>query len=785
MSNKPISLDDLVKANKTQFDTIFSKQMDESDLRDTTHASGGQEKSSGIPIEEELTEPSQNISGILTQRYGENWSHEIVEHSVENNEVRVRCKLTVNDVTHVQFGTARNTGNIGIALQRATENALARCYRELVPDLEVETDDPHVSPLSRIREISSGPTQAQRLRAISRSQMARQKRRDKGIDTITLDLIENALKNALQEMDAVLLRSAISPAIREQRDESSMITDHKGRMVAGQFGSYIAEMLRENSFDFSPGDVILQSDPYKCSGAVSHINDWIVLVPIFHEGTLVGFSSMFGHIVDVGGPVAGSMSVAASSIFGEGLKIPPIKIYDQGNINQAALDLVLNNTRTPEMNSRDLMAIVAGSRAGEARVLELCDRFGRQTYLQVCERILSRTRQTMKQLIIKNLPTEPQSFEDFVDDDGCGNGPFKMKLTVWREEDNAYFDWTGTSDQAPGAINCYLHEGMFKMFVGAYMMTFEPQMALNEGFYDLIHVTMPKGSLVQPKFPAALGGRAQVLARQFDVLAGLLAHHDPETSAAAGYGTRPQFHYSGVDEEGNALRFSEILFGGIPGRPVGDGIDGHSLSPTVKNIPTETLENDYPIVIERYASVCDSGGAGKHRGGNGLEKVYRLLEPGEISIQDDRHRTQPWGLLGGKPGACSEKWIVHKDGARKPLPSKVDQVPVYPGDRIIFRTAGAGGWGDPLERDAEAVCRDVARRLVSVKSAEDDYGVIINRNTLMIDLRSTEELRQRMKSTRAPLGLFDFGKNITGEWGRDSSPLPVAWTGTDRMLNRV
>ena len=317
------------------------------------------------------------------------------------------------------------------------------------------------------------------------------------------------------------------------------------------------------------------------------------------------------------------------------------------------------------------------------------------------------------------------------------------------------------------------------------MMTFEPQILLNEGFYDLIHVTMPKGSLVQPKFPAALGGRAQVLARQFDVLAGLLAHHDPETSAAAGYGTRPQFHYSGVDEEGNALRFSEILFGGIPGRPVGDGIDGHSLSPTVKNIPTETLENDYPIVIERYASVCDSGGAGKHRGGNGLEKVYRLLEPGEISIQDDRHRTQPWGLLGGKPGACSEKWIVHKDGARKPLPSKVDQVPVYPGDRIIFRTAGAGGWGDPLERDAEAVCRDVARQLVSVKSAEDDYGVIINRNTLMIDLRSTEELRQRMKSTRAPLGLFDFGKNITGEWGRDSLPLPVAWTGTDRMLNRV
>ncbi|HIG14663.1 MAG TPA: hydantoinase B/oxoprolinase family protein, partial [Gammaproteobacteria bacterium] len=336
-------------------------------------------------------------------------------------------------------------------------------------------------------------------RSVSRSQLARQKQRNKEIDTITLDLIENALKSTLQEMDAVLLRSAISPAIREQYDESSMIADHKGHMVAGHFGSYIAEMLRDNTFDFSPGDVILQSDPYKSGGAVSHINDWMVLIPIFYDQSLVGYSSMFGHMVDVGGPVAGSASVSANSIFGEGVKIPPIKIYDKGNINQAALDLVLNNTRTPQMNYRDLMAIVAGSRLGEAQVLELCDRFGRQTYTHACGQLLSRTRQTMKQLIINTLPTEPLSFEDFVDDDGCGNGPFKMRLTVWREEDNAYFDWTGTSNQAPGAINFYLHKGMFKMFVGACLIVnFEPQMLLNEGFYDLIHVTLPKGSLVQP-----------------------------------------------------------------------------------------------------------------------------------------------------------------------------------------------------------------------------------------------------------------------------------------------
>jgi N-methylhydantoinase B len=315
---------------------------------------------------------------------------------------------------------------------------------------------------------------------------------------------------------------------------------------------------------------------------------------------------------------------------------------------------------------------------------------------------------------------------------------------------------------------------MFKMFVGTCLiMNFEPQMLLNEGFYDLIHVTLPKGSLVQPKFPAALGARAQVLARHFDILAGLLGHLDPNMAAAAGYGTRPKFDYSGIDEDGNAFRFSETLAGGLPGRPSGEGIDGHSLTPSVRNTPTEIIENYYPIVIERYASICDSGGAGKHRGGNGLEKIYRVLEPGAISIQDDRQQSQPWGLLGGKPGSCSEKWIIHKDGTQKSLPSKIDQVQVYPGDRIVFRTAGAGGWGDPLERDAESVCRDVVRQLVSAASAESDYGVFVNNDTWTIDRRRTEELRQRMKSTRAPLGLFDFGKKVTGQWGEDSSPISV------------
>ena len=410
-----------------------------------------------------------------------------------------------------------------------------------------------------------------------------------GLDPITLDLIENALRNARHEMDAVLFRSAMSPVIREQHDEFPMITDPEGRMIVGQFGSYIPEMLADQAFELAPGDVVLQSDPYKCGGAISHINDWMVLLPIFHQGQLIGFSSMFGHMMDVGGPVPCSMPTAATSIFGEGLRIPPVKIYERGELNRAALDIIMNNTRTPEMNLSDLMAIIAGCRAGERRVIEICERFGPDVYRRACTALLARTERAMRKLIVQNLPEEPRTFEDFIDDDGCGNGPFRLKLTVWREGEHAWFDWTGTSPQAPGPVNFYLHEGMFKMFIGVYMiMVFDPQILFNDGFYDIIHVTLPKGSLLHPDFPAPLGSRTHALARQFDVLGGALSRNAPEMATAAGYGSSPHFLYSGKDAEERPFQLMEILYGGIPGRPIGDGMDGHSWWPLFENIPPST-----------------------------------------------------------------------------------------------------------------------------------------------------------------------------------------------------
>ena len=753
---RSVSLDDLLKANKAQFDSVFAAQMRDTGLVSVTHRPATAEDLVSASLGVRAVVDGDDSTALLDGRFGEGWSSEVVEHKTEGGSVTVLCKLVVDGVSKMQFGAARINGDQGAALQRATDEALKKCAalfgpREGLPEAEAG------GPAARPQEAPAAGAQPD---AAVPSLAAPTSR---ALDTITLDLIENALRNARHEMDAVLFRSAMSPVIREQHDEFPMITDPKGRMIVGQFGSYVAEMLREQNMQVDPGDVIFNNDPFKCGGAISHINDWLVLVPIFHGNELVGFSSMFGHMMDVGGWVPGSMPTAATSIFGEGIRIPPIKIYAKGEINKAALGIIMNNTRTPEMNYSDLMAIIAGCRAGEKRVIQICDRFGKDTYIQACEALLERTNRAMRQLIVQNLPNEPQSFEDYVDDDGCGNGPFKMKLTVWREGDEAFFDWTGTSDQAPGPINFFLNEGMFKMFIGVYMiMVFDPQILFNDGFYDLIHVTLPKGSLVHPEFPAALGCRTHALARQFDVLGGALSKNAPEMATAAGYGSSPHFLYSGVDGDGRPFQLMEILFGGIPGRPVGDGMDGHSWWPLFENIPTEYLETYYPMIIENYTTLADTGGAGRHRGGNGVEKVYLLLENGEISIHDDRHLTQPWGILGGQPGACSEKWLEKEDGSREPLPSKVDNVRVRGGDRIIFRTAGGGGWGDPLEREPAKVRGDVVRGLLTVGAAQERYGVVIGSVGLTIDDRATQELREKLKGNRGTLPVFDFGAQPSG-----------------------
>jgi N-methylhydantoinase B len=585
--------------------------------------------------------------------------------------------------------------------------------------------------------------------------------RDHDIDHVTLDIIENTLSNARFEMDRVLETTAISPVIREQSDQFPLIADRHGRMVIGQFGSAIATILRNSPYEASDlvdGDVIALNDPYMCEGAISHCPDFLILRPIFYEDDLVGYASQWGNLMDVGGTAPGSMPISAQSIYYEGIRMPPIKLYAAGQLNEEALRMFCHNTRTPKMVEADIKAIAAGTAAGAARVRELCARFGKDTYLEACDAMLDRTRSGLIELIRTHLPDgERFEFTDYADDDGLGNGPIKLHMEMWRDGDTMNVDWTGSSGQVPGSVNFYLNPEMFKMFMGVFLiMAFSPDLVFNDGYYDLINVTLPEKSILRPEFPAPVGNRLGLMARQFDVVGAVFSKALAQFAVSGGYGTSPNFVFAGTDENGEDFQVLEILYGGIPARPVGDGLDGHSWWPMFKAVPTEYLEKYYPIEIESYRARTDSGGAGYHRGGHGVAKTYRFLSDGTISFQDDRAVTFPWGYNGGQYGMSSEKLLIHADGSEEQLPSKVETVPIVKGARLVFSTAGAGGQGDPLDREPERTAEDVHRGLVSVGAAAAEYGVIVS-PTGEIDAEATERERARMREEREDPPEFDFG----------------------------
>lgn len=580
------------------------------------------------------------------------------------------------------------------------------------------------------------------------------------VDPVTLDILENALRNARIEMDATLFRTAMSPGIREQGDAFPLIADHKGQMVVGQFGSFINGFLDEYNGEIEEGDMIWLSDPYSCQGAVSHNNDWLILLPIFRKGRLVSWAAMFGHQTDVGGKVPGSLPTDGGSIFEEGVRIPPVKIYKKGVYQQDIVDLVIHQVRMPAWCRSDLNALIASCRMAERRVHEMCERFGDDVYIASTQELLGRNHRAMKHLLETSVGEEKVSFEDYLCDDGVGYGPYKIKCTMWREGDKTILDFEGTDPQSASSINFYLNENMFKMFFGIYMiMVFDPQILFNDGFYDLVEVRIPEGSMLKPKFPAALSCRTHALGRIFDVLGALLGQRTPEFLNAAGFSSSPHLMFSGFDKNtGDWFQLFQIGFGGIPGRPMGDGPDGHSLWPGFTNVPNEFLERYFPMRIETYATVPDSGGAGLNRGGNAIIMSYRFLQTGTISIHDDRWFTYPWGVNGGEPGMRAKKIIERADGTEEILGNKVDNIEVHEGDLLHYITWGGGGWGDPLERDPALLELELKRGLVT-KDGALRYGVVLD-NHGKVDTAATETLRGDMRSGRGELPLFNAGPDI-------------------------
>ena len=328
--------------------------------------------------------------------------------------------------------------------------------------------------------------------------------REHDIDHVTLDIIENALKNIRHEMDRVLVTTAVSPVIREQADEFPLIADRKGRMIVGQFGSPVDTVLENSPYtleELKDGDVIALNDPYMMEGSTSHLPDILLVRPIFYEDDHIGYALQWGNLMDVGGSTAGSIPIDARSIYEEGVRMPPVKLYDGGKLNEEVLRFFCHNSRTPRETRADVMAIAAGTAAGAQRVKDICDRFGKDTYLEACDALLARTRTSIIGLIRQLIPEgERFEFEDYTDDDGLGNGPIKLRLAMWREGDALHLDWTGTDAQVPGPVNFLLNKEMFQMFAGVFLISaVDPTILFNDGYADIIKVNIPDGTRPAPE----------------------------------------------------------------------------------------------------------------------------------------------------------------------------------------------------------------------------------------------------------------------------------------------
>ncbi|KAJ1327652.1 5-oxoprolinase (ATP-hydrolyzing) [Microdochium nivale] len=603
-------------------------------------------------------------------------------------------------------------------------------------------------------------------------------------------LVGSALQAVRIEMDTLVLRCSMSPGIREQQDEFNVVTNSKGQMLVGQFGSFIEQFLEGWSTTggtIDEGDIFITNDPYQTTGAVSHLNDVIVILPIFHSHKLVGWSANFGHLSDVGGKVPGSMSISSCSIFEDGVQIPPIKLYKKGVYNNDIIELLCRNSRMPDWYRSDIAALVSSCKTAGARVCELIDRFGYELYDASCNELLKRNQLAVSKLIETQFGDEEAVFTDFVDDDGAGTGPYAVKCKMSKVNGKLRFDFDGTSAQSNTSLNYYLAPTLFKMFVGYYLLAvFDPHCVVNEGLYDFIEVLIPDGSILKPTRPAALSCRTHMLGRVMDIIQALMGQHNQAYRAAAGFSDSPHFFFSGYTPEGEWFQLYQIQFGGVPARPIGDGPDMHCLFPAIKSVPTEHTEFNFPLLVEANESLPDSGGAGFYRGGNAQRTRFRFLNRGEFSLHDDRWFTHPWGIDGGEPGARSKKLLIRysKDTENPPteyLQSKCDYIKVEVGDVLEYITWGGGGLGDALTRPAETVALEVHRKLVTLEGAANNYGVVVDPETYAVKAAETETLRAKIKSERiAPKTNSIYNRGGTLEELRQRSlaetglPPPVA-----------
>jgi len=566
-----------------------------------------------------------------------------------------------------------------------------------------------------------------------------------GVDPIRLELIKNALDAIVDEMAIALMRSAYSTNIKTAMDMSCALCDAQGRLIAqgltlplhlGSIPDAIAEVIRKFEGRVLPGDAYLLNDPYQGG---THLPDFYLFKPIHVDGSLIGWSVSIGHQTDVGGMTAGGNGSDATEIYQEGLRIPPIKLYDQGQPVEAIFDLLEKNVRVPIQVLGDVRAQAAACLAGERGYLALVARYGIADLATASTALLDQAERLARNAITA-MPDGVYTFTDHIDEDGLDPEPIPIVVTITVTGDRMLVDFEGTSKQVRGAINSPIPFTKSAVYACVrHLIGGDPPN--NEGYFRPITVRAPAGTLVNPVLPASVAARGLTGFRVANAVFGALAQIAPDRVFACEAGGDTGISYGGYHPDGRPFVFIEFLYGSWGGRPTRDGVDGCSSSVVnFANNPIEIIEAEQPLVIEQYGYVADTGGAGEYRGGLALVRDYRFeIDSATFQMRTDRRRFTPYGLAGGQDGTPSTN-ILDPHGEPRELPTKV-RLTVHRGDVLRHRVAGAGGWGDAWTRDPAMVLHDVREEKLTVGYAEREYGVVIDPGTLALDVSATDRLR--------------------------------------------
>ena len=550
------------------------------------------------------------------------------------------------------------------------------------------------------------------------------------LSPIDVELLRNGLTSICDEMYTAIMKSAYSTNIKERHDHSAAIFDATGRVVvqgeslplhlASMLGLVEVVLERHGQDGIRPGDMFVSNDPFVGRG--SHLPDVALLAPVFRDGQLALFVSNIAHHSDIGGMAPGSMAGGMTEIYQEGLRIPPIRLVAEGKIIEDVLELILLNVRVPHERRGDYNAQIAGNRLGLRRLDEL---FRRWTFDQMergCQAIIDSVERRMR-AGIKNLPDGTYMFSDLLDDDGMGTTDIAIAVSIRVKGDEIWFDFAGSSPQVRGNLNNSF-AGLQAATLYALKVLVDPGGSTNHGMLAPVHIVAPEASVVHASFPAATAARAQTCQRVVDVILGALAQAVPGRVVAASNGANGVATFSGTGPDGRYYLYMETIGGGAGARAYKDGTDGVQVHITnTSNLPIEALENEYPLIIERYELVQNSGGAGKWRGGMGLRRVYRGLGHNlTFSGQGERGVHPPWGLFGGEPGSCSKIEVVHDNGQRLRLANKPSSLEVPPSAVVSIETPGAGGYGPPRHRSREKIAEDVRSGKFSKTYMRKHYG---------------------------------------------------------------